>query len=198
MALKARAMSSGGSSSSPSTLVCTPAVAHFGGFVLHRTHRMVLRVLNASGRSQRLQMTPPTTPFFRAKWKGQRRQTVAPGMVAEIEVEFCPTKFRYHYDCVRITCEDGALALPLHGYPVVNAVDFPRLIDFGKCVLGSVSNRVAQIKCSTPIKFPFQLVVTDAHPDLILSPLKGVIPANGFVVRVTYLLLLFFLIQLYD
>ena len=34
-----------------------------------------------------------------------KKGLLAPGMTEEVAVEFCPTQYRYYYDCVRVHCE---------------------------------------------------------------------------------------------
>ena len=38
---------------------------------------------------------------------------------------------RYYYDCIRVHCDGGNLLIPIHAYPIINEVIFPRELDFG-------------------------------------------------------------------
>jgi hypothetical protein len=57
-------------------------------------------------------------------------------MAEELTVEFRPTAWQYYHDSVRLHAEDENLVIPLHGYPVINQVVFPKRIDLGYCDLG--------------------------------------------------------------
>eukprot|EP00899_Mesostigma_viride_P017824 jgi/Mesvir1/26042/Mv26553-RA.1 len=110
-----------------------PAILHFGGYRVGKTHAQKIRVVNVSERSRRLHIIEPATPFFRIKCNKQG--LIAPGMCEEVVVEFVPTEWRYYYDTLRIHSEEENLLLPLHAYPVLNRASFPKRLDFGRCVI---------------------------------------------------------------
>ena len=80
-----------------------PAVVHFGGFSLNRTHTQTVRIKNTSSRSRRIRILEPTTSFFTVRMN--KVGLVAPGMSEEILIEFTPNDLRYYYDCVRLHSE---------------------------------------------------------------------------------------------
>lgn len=77
--------------------------------------------------------------------------------------------------------------MPVHGYPVAAGLTFPRRIDMGTCPLAEPTSRLVELRCDVPIAFEYALTVTRPHPDVSVSPLSGLIPANGSVqIVVTY------------
>jgi hypothetical protein len=117
-----------------------PTVMHFGGFEVGAIHTQYVKILNTSGSAKRLHILNPTTREF--KVRVEKRGVLAPGMAEMLAIDFEPTECRYHYDCIRISTESGNLLVPIHGYPVVNAVRFPQRVDFGNCPLGETVTKV--------------------------------------------------------
>lgn len=117
-----------------------PSVIHFGGFSLNKPHVYVVNILNVSVIPKRITIIPPTSEFFSIEY--DRKGRLSPGLAEEIKIIFEPTEWRYYYDCIRIHSGDENLIVPIHGYPVVNEVSIPKLIDFGKCALGDVEQKV--------------------------------------------------------
>ena len=146
-----------------STFEPRPAVMHFGGFALNSALSLKLQVVNVSGKSQRVHVVPPTTPWF--KIRCEKKGMVAPGMAEVIYVDFVAAEFRYHYDAVRIFSEgDAPLLVPLHAYPVMNEMALPSRLDFGHCPLGEPTTRSIELKCQVPIQFEYEVSVSTSHP----------------------------------
>ena len=139
-------------------MVVQPSIAHFGGFRLNQSHRLTVRILNQSAARIRVTISPPLTPEFKIhqhkkvslRVRGRRKDSFdtrstpppqkkgffVPGMYEELDIEFTPTEWRYHQDVLRIRSSDGTMvSMPLHGYPTMNDVIFPRKIDFLSCGL---------------------------------------------------------------
>lgn len=154
-----------------------PAVMHFGGYSLNVVHEQKLSIVNKSTSSKRMHVIPPTTPYFRARF--ENKGWVAPGMSTDLIIEFAPTEWRYYYDCVRVHADKENLLVPIHGYPVMNDVIFPKIIDFGVTALAETATRVVELTCKVPIQFEYELTVTAPHPDFKIGPLKGIVPPNG-------------------
>ncbi len=77
---------------------------------------------------------------------------LAPGMCQTITISFTPKEYTYYYDCIRINCEGQNLLVPIHGYPIVNKIDFPKQISFGNSPLCEVATKVyLQSLCKTII-----------------------------------------------
>eukprot|EP00743_Colponemidia_sp_Colp-15_P003394 GILK01003668.1.p1 GENE.GILK01003668.1~~GILK01003668.1.p1 ORF type:complete len:832 (-),score=131.18 GILK01003668.1:94-2589(-) len=162
-----------------------PSVLHFGGYQVDKTHTQLLRIVNVSSESQRIHILNPTTKFFTTRVN--KKGLLAPGMSEDIYVDFTPTEWRYYYDCIRIHCEGEKLLVPMHGYPVMNDVVFPKLIDFGACAVGSEVIRYERLECKIPINFEFEFTIKTSHSDFQVSPMTGIVPANGFVdIQITY------------
>ena len=160
-------------------LEARPSVLHFGGFELNKVHEQVLRIVNVSGVSQRLHIIMPGTPYLQARV--DKKGAIAPGMSEDVTIQFRPTEWRYYYDCLRLHSERDNILVPIHAYPVVNEVEFPRRIDLGQCLLSRATSRTATLSCKVPIPFDFQLRVVKPHPDFVVHPMSGQIPANGSV-----------------
>ena len=79
-------------------------------------------------------------------------------MAEVVTLEFCPTEWRYYYDCVRIHSDGENLLVPIHAYPVINDVLFPVRIDFGRCVLNEQYTRTVKLECKVPIQFEYRCV----------------------------------------
>jgi hypothetical protein len=66
-------------------------------------------------------------------------------MAQHVTVIFAPTEYKYHYDCIRIKSDDQSYVVPLHGYPVINKIDFPRVIKFKDAPLCETVVRVSGV-----------------------------------------------------
>ncbi|GAQ81457.1 hypothetical protein KFL_000800340 [Klebsormidium nitens] len=157
----------------------SPPIVHFGGYVVGQTHRQVVRIINCSGCSRRVTVIPPATPFFSVHFT--KKGLLAPGMAEELTVEFRPQEWQYYHDVIKLHTEDENLIVPLHGYPVLNQVVFPKRVDLGYCDLGDCRVREVRLECEVPIQFEFELTVANPLPELSISPSKGLVPANGHV-----------------
>ncbi|KAK3249974.1 hypothetical protein CYMTET_40624 [Cymbomonas tetramitiformis] len=160
----------------------TPSIVHFGGYEVGNVHRQTLHICNVSNRSTRLHIIPPNTPFFKIFF--DKKGLVAPGMSEEIRLEFCPTEWRYFYDCIRVHSDGENLVVPIHAYPVMNETIFPTRIDFGKCGVNETKTRVVKLECKVPIQFEFEIipeVPLENSAELWIHPLEGVVPADGGV-----------------
>ena len=67
---------------------------------------------------------------------------LAPGMSQKVTIRFRPREYKYHYDCVRVHGDVENLLIPIHAYPVINKVDFPKLLSFGNCPLSEPAHKV--------------------------------------------------------
>ncbi len=56
-------------------------------------------------------------------------------MSQKILVKFKPTEYKYYYGCIRIHSNADDLLIPIHAYPVMNKINFPRNLAFGKVPL---------------------------------------------------------------
>eukprot|EP00397_Hematodinium_sp_SG-2012_P015020 GEMP01015290.1.p1 GENE.GEMP01015290.1~~GEMP01015290.1.p1 ORF type:complete len:857 (+),score=193.28 GEMP01015290.1:31-2601(+) len=169
-----------------------PSVIHFGGYQIHHEHSTQVRILNASAESLRLTILPPTTKFFRISY--DKKGLLAPGMSEDITIVFTPLEWRYYYDTVKVFCDDrkegeGAnVLIPIHGYPSVNELKFPRFIDFGNVAMWTSRTKVIPLSCNIPIEFEFEITIKQDHEDFAITPMKGIIPANGTLnVAITFL-----------
>jgi len=140
----------------------------------------MFRIMNSSLRTQRFTIHEPTTKYFKARMS--KLGAVAPGMWEEMTIEFTPDEHRYYYDSIRVVTESSdPVVVPIHAYPVVNTADFPTAIDFGKCSITETMSKVVPLSSSVPIEFEFELKILKPSTFFDVSPLQGIIPANGKV-----------------
>mmetsp|Transcript_9584 Transcript_9584/g.18058 ORF Transcript_9584/g.18058 Transcript_9584/m.18058 type:complete len:1002 (+) Transcript_9584:336-3341(+) len=160
-----------------------PAIVHFGGYDVKSVHRTTVRVTNTTSHSKRIVILPPNTPFFKATCN--KKGLVAPGMSEDIRLEFCPTEWRYYYDCIRVHSESENLIVPIHAYPVMNDVIFPVRIDFGNCAADQLYTKKVKLECKVPIQFEFDIrPLTPGGASLAavsVAPASGFVPADGAV-----------------
>ena len=164
----------------------TPAMVHFGGLVVGKVHEQVINVVNHSSNAQRMYVYPPADPAFKADYVKQG--ALAPGMSQKITVRFKPTEYKYYHDYVRIQT-DGKLFIlvPLHAYPVLNKLEFPRELRFGSVPLCEPKKLQIQLECSIPVDFSYELEVVKPQAYFHVTPLEGFIPANGKIaIEVTF------------
>jgi len=122
--------------------------------------------------------------------KFDKKGLLAPGMSEDITVTFTPHEWRYFYDTVKIFCGDLAenLVVPIHAYPSANDLTLPKIIDFGKVAIGTTKSKKIPLSCKIPIQFEFDITVVEAHPDFEVTPLSGVIPADGAIdIKITFM-----------
>jgi hypothetical protein len=165
----------------------TPAIVHFGGLVVGKTSSQTISVVNTSPTAQRLYVYPPSDEAFKAEYL--KSGSLAPGMEQKITIKFTPTEYKYYHDHLRVQTEGGLFILvPLHAYPVLNKLEFPRNINFGEAPLCEPQVRVLRLRASIPVDFTFELEVTRPHPYFTIEPTEGIIPANGVVeIKVKFL-----------
>lgn len=156
-----------------------PKVLHFGGFRIHKEHSHVLRILNTSPSSLRVSIIAPSTQWFKISF--DKKGLLAPGMSEDITVTFTPHEWRYYYDTVKVFCGDQGenLVVPIHAYPSANDIKLPRIIDFGKVPIGTQKTKSIPLSCKIPIQFEYEIALLESHPDFDVTPLDGVIPADG-------------------
>ncbi|KNC51449.1 uncharacterized protein AMSG_07644 [Thecamonas trahens ATCC 50062] len=169
--------------------VVRPATVHFGGFTPNNSHSLVVAVVNTSSVPQRLHIVPPQSAYFSLTYV-KKAPFIAPGMALKLRVSFQPTELRYYYDCIRLHCPGANLLVPIHGYPVVAKVEFPKVVDFGIVELGNHASRSFQLATDVPIEFDYAITPAGGvplSPCFDVSPASGVIPAEGSVtVTITY------------
>lgn len=158
----------------------SPAIVHFGGFVVGKTTSHTISVVNTSPTAQRLYVYTPSEECFKAEYL--KSGSLAPGMEQKITIKFTPKEYKYYHDHLRIQTEGSLFILvPLHAYPVLNKLDFPRTIAFGEAPLCEPQTRLITLRASIPVDFTFEIEVNRPHPYFHISPNEGVIPANGSI-----------------
>jgi len=155
----------------------TPAVVHFGGLVVGKTHEHVVNIVNTSSNAQRMYVYNPSDHAFKSEY--EKQGSLAPGMSQKITIKFRPTEYKYYHDFLRIQTDAETILIPLHAYPVLNKLDFPRSCSFGFVPLCEPRKKVITLTCSIPVDFSYELEVVEPHAYFHIEPLSGVIPANG-------------------
>ena len=157
-----------------------PAIVHFSGWTTGKEFVQVVHIKNASKKSIRFQIYPPTSTEFSIQY--EKVGSLAPGMAQKVIVTFVATEYKYHYDCFSFMGEnDASLIVPLHAYPITNKVYFPKLLDFGKIPLCEPAVRKLSLSCSIPVNFSFEVKILQGHPYFQVEPRLGIIPANGSI-----------------
>ena len=172
---------------SSSVFSLTPSIVHFGGLKVGEQHEQVLSIVNVSKTSQRLSIYPATSGDFFAEY--EKQGSLAPGMSQRVVIRFRPQEYKYYHDFLRIQAESGgAILVPIHAYPVLNRLAFPRTMTFGSSPLCEPGRQSISLKCSVPVDFSFEIEVTKPHPYFRIEPLRGIIPAKGeTTITVTFL-----------
>mmetsp|Transcript_56387 Transcript_56387/g.132233 ORF Transcript_56387/g.132233 Transcript_56387/m.132233 type:complete len:891 (-) Transcript_56387:47-2719(-) len=156
-----------------------PHTLHFAGFQINKEHSQVLKIVNISPKTLRLAILPPTTQWF--KIDIDKKGLVAPGMSEEIVVTFTPDEWRYYHDAIKIFCGNISenLVVPIHAYPSATGLELPKMVDFGNVPLGTTRTKSIPLTSELPIQYEFEIAIIEDHPDFEITPLRGIVPANG-------------------
>lgn len=163
----------------------SPTMIHFGGLSAGVELTQTVNIINRSSKSQRFLIIPPSNDSIHLEY--EKKGHLAPGMAQKVIVRFKPLEFKYYYDTIRVRGEEDILLIPIHGYPLLNEVNFPNTLSFGDVPLCENAVRVFRLKCSIPVNFKFRLEVAKLHPFFRVTPLEGIIPANDHIeVKITF------------
>ncbi|XP_020507399.2 cilia- and flagella-associated protein 221 isoform X1 [Labrus bergylta] len=171
---------------SNSLIQANPPELHFSGFELGKDYIKTLKIINISSEVMDIHIIPTQTKHFKTSYTKKYR--LIPGLAYTVKVSFCPDEWRYFYDSVRVHCKgEENLLIPVHAYPVIDDLHIPPHIDLSAVPLGQSVSHAIPLRCSCPIDFEFRLFVIQPSEAFSISPLTGVIPANGEVkITVTF------------
>ena len=79
---------------------------------------------------------------------------LAPGMSQKVTIKFRAQEYKYYYDSLRIQGDIENLLIPIHAYPVINKVDFPKQISFGNAPLAEPAHKVNSMCMTCNISIP--------------------------------------------
>jgi len=159
-------------------VVASPAVVHFGGFVVGKTCLQKLDLVNCSSDVQRYHILPPQTRFFKIKYtKGDR---LIPGLALRIEISFSGDEWRYYYDCIRVHCRGAEnLVIPIHAYPTLDDGGVPKTYTFPPTPIGIQQTKMVPLRSPHPVSFEFRVSILEGNPAFAVQPMEGVVPPNG-------------------
>lgn len=171
---------------SNSVVQAEPSELHFSGFELGKDYRKILKLINISSEVISVHILPPLTKNFQIKYIKKCR--LVPGLAYTVTVSFHPDEWHYFFDNIRIHCEgEENLLVPVHAYPVINDLHIPSHITLPPVPLGQSISHVIPLSCSCPIDFEFHVHCLQPHDAFNVSPLSGIIPANGKTeIKVTF------------
>ena len=166
-----------------SSFEARPAVVHFNGFQVGRTVTKKIDFVNISTTAQRCNVMPPSTPQFHLRVQPKKGR-VAPGLAEQVKIDFTPDAWRYYSDAVRVYCGNETLLVPIHAYPVMEALEIPRRLDFGDLAVGDDAVKSFSLVNNVPVEFEYRLHLDEAQKSFALvEPTSefGVIPPEGTV-----------------
>ena len=79
------------------------------------------------------------------------------------------------------------MLIPIHAYPTLNEVNFPKRIDFGRCDLSESMKKVVKLECKVPLDFEFSVEMLGDSPEFGVHPSSGVLSkGKATEISVTY------------
>eukprot|EP00471_Norrisiella_sphaerica_P012626 CAMPEP_0184495100 /NCGR_PEP_ID=MMETSP0113_2-20130426/30372_1 /TAXON_ID=91329 /ORGANISM="Norrisiella sphaerica, Strain BC52" /LENGTH=959 /DNA_ID=CAMNT_0026881139 /DNA_START=100 /DNA_END=2976 /DNA_ORIENTATION=+ len=155
-----------------------PSVLHFQGIQVGKEHKQTVRVTNVSGRSQRLHIIVPDRESGFTLTYPQKLGTMAPGVTQIIHIHIVPKEYKYYSGEVKIHAMSN-LRIPLHAYPTICPVKFPKLIDMGNTLLGDEVEREFFLESKIPVRFEYKITTLQYNPNFSVEPLEGGIGPNS-------------------
>lgn len=161
------------------TLESTPKIIHFEGFEINKTYTQEIKITNVSNKIQRFQIVPPKSENNVFSFRYSKLGKLSPGISQIVCIEFSPLLYQYHKEFLRVRGEHETIMIPLHAYPVLNTVDFPRSITFEDLPIEDVAKKkTITLKCSIPVQFSYHISISKSHPYFSISPTSGMISAE--------------------
>jgi phage-related protein len=146
---------------------------------LNKKQKIRLLIINKSKFSQRLNIIPPTTPFFKIQFT--KKGNIAPGLSETVFITFNPQSYQYYYDYIRIFCEGDKIQIPIHAYPKMNIhmkEYVPKYINFGTVQINSGEHKEIVLRNVVTSSFEYEIVPLKVCDAISVDPLLGEI--EGF------------------
>ena len=121
----------------------TPAICHFSGFLVGKQYVQEISIININTSIKRLEILPLKSSVYKLQY--DLIGTLAPGLCQKFKIIFAPEEYKYYYECIRVHTKEQDLLIPIHGYPVLNKISFPREISFG---FSPLCEPVSKVNCN--------------------------------------------------
>jgi hypothetical protein len=76
-------------------IIADPGCIMYEGYETMKLNIKKLKIINNSTKAQRVNILPPSSPFFRVHFN--KKGSLAPGIPEEVAVHFAPNEYRFWY-----------------------------------------------------------------------------------------------------
>lgn len=154
-----------------------PPIVHFSGGKPGDTMTFTLSIVNISSSLQRMQIIPPSSDIFKIDFN--KNGSIAAGLSQKITITYRPKDFKYYSDVLRIRGTEKTLLVPLHGYPLINKLNFPSHINFGNTPISEPTTKVSNscshyflcLICLISFSFYYVKIDVDISPIVLFTHL---------------------------
>lgn len=155
-----------------------PPVVHFRGFEINKPQKKSFYITNISTQSHRLNVLhpPPKSPFSISF--PRKLGKMAPGLTQEVKVHITPKEYKYYSENIKVFTNLNFI-IPLHAYPAVSLVHFPKVIEMGNVPLGEKVSRSFALESKVPVQFEYKLTEMNHNPNFTVEPMQGAIGPSG-------------------
>eukprot|EP01065_Artemidia_motanka_P047272 TRINITY_DN736_c0_g1_i2.p1 TRINITY_DN736_c0_g1~~TRINITY_DN736_c0_g1_i2.p1 ORF type:complete len:2968 (+),score=1059.89 TRINITY_DN736_c0_g1_i2:73-8904(+) len=161
----------------------SPAVGEFSDIDTGLIYVIRFTIFNASKRVQRVRFKPPQTPAFKLV---TFPQSIAPGLVQEVEVEFCTKEQKDLDDRFTVLTDVGAIDVPLHAWFPRPNIQLEDEVNLGVVAVQHNASRAITLSNTgkRPGQFSFRI---ESGTGLTITPASGTIqPGKDQRVEVNY------------
>lgn len=128
--------------------IVDPPVAEFTGYKVGQIYETTVAVRNATTVTQRLQVLPPSTPYFSISHEKFPAEggDIAPGLSCDVTIQFCPDSLADFEDFMTVLNEGEPLKVRLKAFRPPPKLTIPMVLDCKCCLVGNRSTVV--FKCA--------------------------------------------------